>query len=159
MSDLRNTTTYVLLSPVLQMRRPRLSKISSVQLLSRSDSLQPHGLQYTRLTCPSPMPRAYSDSCPLSRWCHPTISSCVLPFSSCLQSFPALGPFPVSHFFTSGGQSIEVSASASVLPMNIQDLFPFGLTDWISMHFKGLSRVFSNTTVQRHQFFGAQLSL
>ena len=110
-----------------------------------SDSLRPHGLQHARLPCPSPIPRAYSDSCPSIRWCHPTISSSVIPFSSCLQSFPASGSFPVSQFFASGGQIIAVSASASVLPMNIQDWFPFGLTGLISMQSKGLSRVFSNT--------------
>ena len=106
-----------------------------------SDSLRPHGLQHTRLPCPSPSPRAYSHSCPLSRWCHPTISSSVIPFSSCLQSFPASGSFPVSQFFTSGGQSIGISASASVLPMNIQDWFPLGWTGWIFSQSKGLLRV------------------
>ena len=102
--------------------------------------------------------RACSNSCPLSRWCHPTISFSIIPFS-CLQSFPASGPFQMSQFFTSGGQSIGVSASASVLPMNIQDSFPLGWTGWISLQSKGLSRVFSNTTIQQHQFFGTQLSL
>ena len=111
----------------------------------------------TRLPCPSPSPRACSNSCPLSRWCHPTISSSVVPFS-CLQSFPASGSFPVSQLFTSGGQNIGVSASASVLPMNIQDWSPLGWTGRISLQSKGLSRVFSNTTVQKHQFFDAQLS-
>ena len=101
-------------------------------------------------------PRACSDSCPSSQWCHATISSSVVPFSSCLQSFPASGSFQMSQFFVSGGQSIGVSASASVLPMNIQDWFPLGLTGWISLLSKGLSRVFSNSTVQKHQFFGAQ---
>ena len=124
-----------------------------------SDSLQPHGLQHTTSPCPSPTPRVYSNLCPLSRWCHPTISSFVVPFSSCLQFFPASGSFQMSQFFASGGQSIGVSASASVLPMNIQELFPLGWTGWISLQSKGLSRVFSNTTVQNHQFFGAQLSL
>ena len=121
--------------------------------------LWPHGLQHARLPCPSPTPRAYSNSCPLSRWCHPTISSSVVPFSSCLQSFPASGSFQMSQFFTSGGQNIGVSASASVLPRNIQDWFPLGLTGLISLKSKGLSRVFTNTTIQKHQFFGAQLSL
>ena len=107
----------------------------------------------------SPAPGAYSNSCPLSRWYHPTISFSVVPFSSCSQSFPASGSFPVSQFIASGGLIIGVSASASVLPMNIQNWFPLGWTDWISLQFKGLSRVFSNTTVQKHQFFGAQLSL
>ena len=105
----------------------------------------PHGLLHARPPCPSPIPRVYSNSCPLSRWCHPTISSSVIPFSSCLQSFSALGSFPVSQFFTLGGQSIKVSVSASVLPMNIQDWFPLGWTGWISLLSKGLSRVFSNT--------------
>ena len=122
-----------------------------------SDSLQSHGLQQARLPCPSPTPEACSNSCPSSRWCHPTISSSVIPFSSCLQSFPASGTFPVSQFVTSGGQSIGVSALASVLPMNIQDWFPLGWTGLISLQSKGLSRVFSKTTVQNHQFFGAQL--
>ena len=123
-----------------------------------SDSLQPHGMQHTRLPCPSASPGACSNSCQLSWWCHPTISSSVVSFSSCLQSFPASGSFPMSRFFTSDGQSIGVSASASVLPMNIQDYFPLGWTGVISLQSKGLSRVFSNTTVQKHQFFGAQLS-
>ena len=124
-----------------------------------SDSLWPHGLQHARLPCLSPTPRACSNSSPLSQGCHKTISSCVVPFSSCLQSFPVSEFFPMSQFFTSGGQNIGVSASASVLPMNIQDWFPLELTGWISLQSKGLSRVISNTTVQKHQFFGAQLSL
>ena len=111
-----------------------------------------------RLPCPSPTPRAYSNSCPSSGWCHPTVLSSVVPFSH-LQSFPASESFPMSQFFTSGGQSIGVSASVSVLPMNIQYWFPLGLTGWISLQSKGLSRVFSNTTVQKQQFFSAQLSL
>ena len=119
-----------------------------------SDSLQPHELQHARPPCPSPTPRVYSNSCPLSRWCHPTISSSVIPFSSHLQSFPASGPFQMSQLFASGVQSIGVSDLASVLPMNIQDWFPLGRTGWISLQSKGLSRVFSNTTVQKHQFFG-----
>ena len=123
------------------------------------DSLWPHGLQHARPVYPSPTFRVYSNSCPLSQWCHPTISSPVIPFSSRLQSFPASGSFPMSQFFVSGGQSIGVSASASVLQMNIQDWFPLGWTGWILLQSKGLSRVFSNTTVQKHQFFGAQLSL
>ena len=123
-----------------------------------SGSLRPHGLQQARPPCLSPTPRVYSNSCPLSWWCHPTISSSVVPFS-CLQSFPASGSFPVSQFFTSGGQSIGVSASASVLPMNTQNWFPLGWTGWISLQSKGLSRVFCNTTVQKHQFFSVQLSL
>ena len=120
-------------------------------------NLQPHGLQHTRLPCPSPAPGACSDSCPSSRWCHPTIS--VVPFSSCLLSFPASGSFPMSQFCASGGQSTGVSASASVLPVNIQVWFPSGLAGVISLQSKGLSRVFSNITVQKHQFFGAQISL
>ena len=117
-----------------------------------SDSLQPHGLQHTRPPCLSPTPRAYSNSCPSSQWCHPTISSSVIPFF-CLQSFSASGSFQMSQFFTSGGQSIGVSAWASALPMNIQAWFPLGWTGWISLQSKRLSRVFSSTTVQKHQFF------
>ena len=117
-----------------------------------SDSLKPHGLQHTRLPCPSPTPKACSDSCPSSWWCHPIISSSVVPFSPCLQSFPVSRFLPVSQYFTSGGQSIGASASASVLPMNIQNWFPLGLTGLISLQSKRLSRV-SNTTVQKHQFF------
>ena len=123
-----------------------------------SDSLGPHGLQHTRLPCPSPTPKACSNSCPLSWWCHPTISSSVTPFSSHLQFFQASGSFQISQFFPSGGQTIGASASTSVLPMNIQDWFPLGLTGWISLLSKELSRIFSNSTVQKHQFFGAQLS-
>ena len=121
-----------------------------------SNSLRPHGLQHARLPCPSPTLGAYSNSCPSSRWCHPTISSFAISFSSCLQSFPASGSFPVSQFFASGGQSIGASASASVLPMNIQDWFPLEMTGLISLQSKGFSRVFSNTTVQKHQFFDNQ---
>ena len=117
-----------------------------------SNSLRPHGLQHTRPPCPSPTPRTYSNSCPSSQWCHPTISPSVIPFSSCLQSFPAPGSFPMSQFFASDGQSIGVSASASVLPMNTQDWSPLGWTVWISLQSRGLSRVFSNTTVQQHHF-------
>ena len=116
------------------------------------NSLQLHGLQHARPPCPSPTPRAYSNSCPLSQWCPPTISSSVIPFSSRLQSFPASGSFPMSQFFSSGGESIGVSDSTSVLPMNIQDWSRLGWTDWISLQSKGLSRVFSNNTVQKHQF-------
>ena len=122
-----------------------------------SDSLWPHGLQHTRLLCPSPSPGACSNSCPLSQWCHPTISSSVAPLSSYSQSFPASEPFPKNWLFASGGQSIRVSAS--VLPMNIQGWFPLGLTALISLQSKGLSRVFSSTTVQKHQFFSPQPSL
>ena len=121
-----------------------------------SDSLWPHELQYARLPCPSPSPGACSGTSPLSQWCHPTIS--VVLFSSCPQSFPASGSFLMSQFFAWGGQSTGASASPSVLPMKIQGWFPLGWTGWISLQSKGLSRVFSNTTVQKHQFFGAQPS-
>ena len=121
-----------------------------------SDSLWSHRLQHARPLCPSPTSGTYSNSCPLSQWCHPTISSSVVPFSSCPQSFPASGSFQVSQLFTSGGQSIGVSASILVLPVNIQDWFPLGGTGCISLQSKGLSRVF-NTTVQKHQFFSTQL--
>ena len=131
---------------------------SSVQLLS-CVWLQPHGLQHGRPPCPSPTPRVYSNSCPLSHWFHPAISSSVIPFSSRLQSFPASGSFTVSQLFASGGQSIGVSASASILPMNIQHWFLLGWTGWISLQSKELSTVFSNTTVQKHQFFDGQPSL
>ena len=124
-----------------------------------SNSLWPHGLQHARPPCPSSTPRACSNLSPFSQWCHPTISSSVIPFSSCIQSFPASGSFTMSQFFTSGGQSIGVSTLASVFPMNIQDWFSLGLTGLISLQSKGLSKVFSNTTVQKHQFFSAQPSL
>ena len=124
-----------------------------------SDSLRPHGLQHTRLPCPSPTLGAYSNSCPSSEWWHATISSSVVPFSSCLQAFLASGSFPMSQFISSGGQRIGASASTSVLPMNIQDWSPLGWTGWISLLSKGLSSVFSNTTVQMYQLFGAQLFL
>ena len=124
-----------------------------------SDSLQSHGIRHTRPPCLSPTPGDYSNSCPLSWWCHPTISSSVVPFSSSLQSFPSSGSFPMSQLFASGGQSTGVSASTSVLPMITQDWFPLGWTSLISLQSKGLSWVFSNTTVQKHHFFGAQLSL
>ena len=124
-----------------------------------SDSLWPHEPQHSRPPCPSPTPGVYPNPCPLSRWCHLTISSSVVPFSSCPQSFPASGSFQMSQLFTSGGQSTGVSASTSVLPMNTQDWSPLGWTGWISLHFKGFSSVFSSTTVQKHQFFNAQPSL
>ena len=123
-----------------------------------SDSLRPHGLQQARPLCSSPTPRVHSNPCPLSWWCHPTISSSVIPFSH-LQSLPASGSSAMSQFFASGGQRIRVSALASILPMNIPDWFPLGWTGWVSLHSTGLSRVSSNTTSQKHQFFGAQLSL
>ena len=122
-----------------------------------SDSLQPHELQYARPPCLSPTPRVYPNSCPSSRWCHPAISSSAVPFSFCPQSLPESGYFPMSQLFTWGGQNIGVSASASFLPMNTQDWSPLGWTGWISLQSKGLSRVFSNTTVQKHQFFSTQL--
>ena len=124
-----------------------------------SNSLRPHESQHARPPCPSPTAGVSPNSCPLSQWCHPSISSSVVPFSSRLQSFPASGSFHMSQFFTSGGQSIGASASTSVLPMNVQDWFPLGRTGLISLQSKGLSRVFSNTTVQKYQFFGVQLSL
>ena len=136
--------------------------ISSIQFSHSvmSDCLQPHGLlQHVRPLCPSPTPRAFSNSCPLSWWLHPTISSSIIPFSFCLQSFPESGSFPVSQFFASSGQSIGASVSASVLPMNIQDWFPLGLTSLIFFQSKGRSRVFSNATVQKHQFFSTRTSL
>ena len=133
---------------------------SSVQfsLSVVSDSLRPHDLQHARPPCPSPTPEAYPNSCPSSRWCHPAISSPVVPFSSCPQSFPASESFPMSQLFAWDGQSIGVSASAAVLPVNTQDWTLLGGTAWISLQSKGLSGVFSNTTVQKHPFFGAQLS-
>jgi len=133
----------------------------SVQFSSVAQScltLRSHGLQHTRPPCPSPTPRAYSNSCPASWWCHPTISSSVVPFSSCIQSFPASGSFPMNPFFASGGQSIGTSALASILPKNIQNWFPLRLTGLISLQSRGLSRVFSSTTVQKHQFLMVQLS-
>ena len=138
----------------------QIKMISSVQFSCSvvSDSLWSHGPQHARPPCLSPTPGVYSNSCPLSWWCHPTISSSVISFSSGLQTFLASGSFPMSQFFASCDQSIGASASASVLPVNIQDLFPLGLTGLI-LHFKGLSRVFSKTTVQKHQFFSPQLSL
>ena len=132
---------------------------NSVQLLSNVWLLVTPGLQHSKLPCPSQTPGACSNSCPSSQWCHPTISSSVIPFPSRLQSFPASGSFPMSQFFVSGGQSTGISASASVLPMNIQDWFLSGCTGWIALQSKGLSRGFSNTTVQKHQFFSIQLSL
>ena len=124
-----------------------------------SNSLRPYEPQHARPPCPSPTPRVHPNPCPLSQWCHPTISSSVLPFSSCPKSFPASGAFPMSQVFTSGGQSIGVLASTSVLPMNTEDWFALRWTGCISLQSKGLSRVFSNITVQKHQFFDAQLFL
>ena len=135
-------------------------RFSSVQFSHSvmSDSLRPHESQHARPPCPLPPPGVYSNPRPLSRWCHPAISSSVVPFSSCPQSLPASGSFPISQLFSWGGQRIGVSALASVLPMNTQDWSPLGWTGWISLQSKGLSRVFSNTTVQKHQFFGTQFS-
>ena len=124
-----------------------------------SDSVRPHELQHTRPPCLSPTPRVYPNPCPLSRWCHPAISSSVINFSSCPQSFPASGSFQRSQLFASGSQSIGISASTSVPPMNTQDWSPLEWTGWISLQSRGLSKVFSNTTVQKHQFFSPQLSL
>ena len=123
-----------------------------------SNPLWPHESQHVRPPCPSPTPRVHLNSCPSSRWCYPVISSSVISFSSCPQSLPASGSFPISQVFTWGGQSIGVSASASVLPVNTQDWFPLEWTGWISLQFKWLWRVFPNTTVQKHQFFTAQFS-
>ena len=142
-------------------RAKQLKKFVEKTLFSHSvmsDSLRPHGLQHIRPPCPSPAPGAYSNSCASSQWRHPNISSSVVPFSSRLQSFPVSGSFPMSQFFTSGGQSIGVSASASVLPVNIQDWFPLGVIGFISLESKGLSRVFSSTPISKHQFFSTQPS-
>ena len=138
-----------------------LKSVVSVQFSCSvvSDSLRPYGLQHARLPCPSPTPGAYSNSCPLSWWCHTTMSSSVVPFSSCLQFIQASRSFPMNQFFASGGQSIGASASTSVHSMNIQDWLPLGWTGFISLQSKGHSRVFSNTTVQKHQFLSTQLSL
>ena len=137
----------------------KMTAFSLVQLLSHVQLFVTPWTATHQASLSIPNSRACSNSFPSSWWCHPTISSSVVPFSSCLQSFPASGSFQISRFFTSGGQSIGASASASVLPMNIHDWFPLGWASWISLQSKGLSRVFSNTTVQKHQFFGAQLSL
>ena len=136
------------------------SEGSSVQFSCSvmSNSLRHHESQHARPLCPSPAPGVHSNSHPSSRWCHPAISSSVIPFSSCPQSLPASGSFPMNQLFTWGSQSTGVSASASILPMNTQDWSPLGWTTWISLQAKGLPRVFSNTTVQKHHFFGAQIS-
>ena len=156
-----NFTTFILLAlGLIYYSFLSLSKcsvqFSSVQLLVVSDSLWPEELQHTSPACPSPTPRVHPNSCPLSRWCRPTISSSVVPFS-CPHSFPASGSFQMSQLFASGGQSIGVSPSTSVFPINTQDWSPLGWTGWISLQSKGLSRVFSSTAVQKHQFFSAQL--
>ena len=153
---------FIFLRSSLQEINKKLKEMNQFSQFSHSvvsDSLWPHGPQHVRPPCPSPTPRVYPNPCPLSRWCHPTISSSVVPFSSCPQFFTASGSFQMSQFFTSGGQSIGVSASTSVLPMSTQDWSPLGWTGWISLQSKGFSRVFSNTTVQKHQSFGAHLSL
>ena len=158
MASRRLQSSNVEILPPLVLLFPGFSSVQSSPSVI-FDSLWPCGLQHARPPCPSLTPGVYSNSSPLSQWCHPNISSSVDPFSSCLQSFPASGSFPMSQFFASGSQSIGVSASASILPMNIQDWFPLEWTGWISLLSKGFSRVFSNTTVQKHQFFDAQLSL
>ena len=143
-------------------KRHRLAEWIQKQKFSHSivsNSLWPHELQHARPPYPSPTPGVYPNPCPLSRSCHSAISSSVVPFSSCPQFFPVLGSFPMSQLFSWGGQSIGVSASTSVLPMNTQDWSPLGWSGWIFLESKGLSRVFSNTTVQKHQFFSTQLSL
>jgi len=155
-SKSKQTTSW----PTIQWFLTKEKVIRSDQI-SRSvvsDSLRPHESQHAWPPCPSPTPGVYSDSHPSSQWCHPAISSSVVPFSSCPQSLPASGSFPVSQLFTWGGQSIGVSALASFLPKNTQDWSPLEWIGWISLQSKGLSRVFSSTTVQKHQFFGAQLS-
>ena len=150
------------MSKVLRFRTPVVKDINGISVQFShsvvSDSLQPHESQHARPPCPSPTPRVHLNSCPSSRWCHPAISSSVVPFFSCPQSLPASGSFPMSQLFAWSGQSIGVSALASVLPMNTQDWSPLGWTCWISLQSKALPRVFSNTTVQKHQFFDTQLS-
>ena len=136
----------------------RLFSFSFSSVAQSCPTLWDHESQHARPPCPSPTPRVHPNPCPSSLWCHPTISSSVVPFSSYPQSFPTSGSFQMSQLFASGGQSIGLSASTSVLPMNTQDWSPLGWTGWISLQSKGLSRVFSNTTVQKHQFFSAQLS-
>ena len=148
--------TFVVSEPSIWITH-QFSSVSSVAQLCLT-SLQPHELQHARPPCPSPTPRVHQNPCPLSRWCHPTISCSFVPFSFCPQSFPASGSFQMSQLFTSGGQSIGVSASAQIPPMNTQDWSPLRCTGWISLQSKGLSRDFSNTTGQKHQFFGAQPS-
>ena len=152
--------TMKLLEENIVKKLPDLGQFSSVQFSHSvvSDSLWPHELQHARPPCPSPTPGVHSNSCPSSRWCHPAISSSVIPFSSCPQSLPAPESFPMSQLFTWSGQSIGVSALASFLPKNTQDWCPLEWTSWISLQSKGLLRVFSNTTVQKHQFVSAQLS-
>ena len=154
--DQKTWLMHVLLSVLLHQWEFSLVQFSHSVV---SGYLRPHELQHSRPPCPSPTPGVHLNPCPLSQWCHPTISSFVVPFSSCPQSFPASGSFQMSQLFAPGGQSIGVSASTSFLPMNTQDWSPLGWTGWISLQSKGLSRVFSNTTVQKYQFFCTQLSL
>ena len=151
--------TDVIIHALIMKKQQYSFLVQFSSIVQSCPTLRPHGLQNTRPPCPSQTPRVYTNLCPLSQGCHPTISSSVVPFSFRLQSFPASGSFQMSQFFPSAGQSIRVSPSASVLPVNIQDWFPLGWTGWSTLQSKGLSRVFSNTTVQKHQFFGAQLSL
>ena len=158
-----NHEYWICLIKCIRLKKVRCKNInfSSVQFSHSvmSDSLWPHESLHARPPCSSPTPGVYSNPCPLSQWCHPAISSSVVPFSSCPQSFPASGSFQMSQLFAPGGQSTGVSASASVLPMNTQDWSPSGWIGWISLQSKGFLRVFSNTTVQKHQFFRTQLSL
>ena len=153
------TRWSILKSDWLYSLQPKMDNLYQFSRSVVSNPLRPHEPQHARPPCPSPTPGVHPNSCPSSRWCHPTISSSVVPFSSCPQSFPASRSFPMSQRFTSGGQSIAVSASTSVLEMNTQDWSPLGWTGWISLQPKRLSRVFSSTTVQKHQFFSTHLSL
>ena len=155
---LKKPSSYSSLEEILEFSLSHF--MSSVQFSCSvmCDCFRPHESQHTRPPCPSPTPGVYRNTCPLSQWCHPAISSTVIPFSSCPQSLPASGSFPMSQLFAWGGQSIGVSASASVLPMNTQGWSPLEWTGWISLQSRGLSRVFSNTTVQKHQFFSTHLS-
>ena len=154
-----NQPTWTTVYPTSDLLYHFITHLQFSSIAQSCLTLQPHESKHARPPCPSPTPRVYSNSCPLSWWCHPAISSSVVPFSSCPQSLPAAGSFPMSQLFSWGGQSIGVSASASVLLIDTQDWSPLGWTGWISLQSKGLSRVFSNTTVQKHQFFPTQLSL
>ena len=155
---MQQVKTSIVYSGELALSIQNRVQFSSVSCSVMSDSLRPQESQHARPPFPAPSPGVHLNSCPSSQWCHPAISSSVVPFSSCPQSLPASGSFPVSQLFTWGGQNIGVSALASVLPMNTQDWSPLEWTGWTFLKSKGLSRVFSNTTVQKHQFFGAQLS-
>ena len=164
LSDWMNLSTFYILyetyfGTIITNNHVLMGHFSSVQSLSCVDSLWPHEPHHARTPSPSPTPGVHPNPCPLNWWCHPTILSSVIPFSSCPQSFPASGSFQMSQLFTSGGQSIGVSASTSVLPVNTQDWSPLGWTGWISLQSRVLWSVFSNTTIQKHQFFRAQLSL